>query len=102
MINALYFSTIKVLTFANMAKGLRFFFCFYELFRLDEAIAVRKRLENLYIDTFSKDENGSLDFCKKYGHYSQYEYEEGVIDISRTLNALLKYGPTNIGDYLKE
>lgn len=69
---------------------------------LDEAIAVRKRLENLYIDTFSKDENGSLDFCKKYGHYSQYEYEEGVIDISRTLNALLKYGPTNIGDYLKE
>lgn len=69
---------------------------------LDEAITVRKRLENLYIDTFSKDEEGFLEFCKKYGHYSQYEYTEGVLDISRTLRALLEYGPANIGDYLKE
>lgn len=69
---------------------------------LDEAITVRKRLENLYIDTFSKDEEGFLEFCKKYGHYSQYEYTEGVLDISRTLRALLEYGPANIEDYLKE
>ena len=69
---------------------------------LEEAIAVRKRLENLYIDTFSKDEDGFLEFCKKYGHYAQYEYKEGVIDISRTLRALLEYGPANIGDYLNE
>ena len=69
---------------------------------LDEAITVRKRLENLYIDTFSKDEEGFLEFCKKYRHYSQYEYTEGVLDISRTLRALLEYGPANIGDYLKE
>lgn len=69
---------------------------------LDEAIAVKKRLEDLYLDTFTKDEKGFLEFCKKYGHYSQYEYKEGVIDISRTLSALLKYGPANIGDYLKE
>lgn len=69
---------------------------------LDEAIAVRKRLEDLYLDTFTKDEKGFLEFCKKYGQYSQYEYKEGVIDISRTLSALLKYSPANIGDYLKE
>ena len=69
---------------------------------LDEAITVRKRLENLYIDTFSKDEDGFLEFCKKYGHYTQYEYTEGVLDISRTLWALLEYGPANIGDYLNE
>ena len=54
------------------------------------------------MDTFSKDEDGFLEFCKKYGHYAQYEYKEGVIDISRTFRALLEYGPANIGDYLKE
>lgn len=69
---------------------------------LDEAIAVRRRLEYLYVETFSKDEQGFLDFCKECGHYEQYEYKEGVIDISRTLQALLEYGPSNIGDYLKE
>lgn len=69
---------------------------------LDEAIRVRKRLEDLYVDTFTRDEKGFLAFCEKYGHYRHFEYHSGTIDISRTLRALLEYGPTNIGDYLKE
>ena len=69
---------------------------------LDEAIAVRQRLEYLYVETFSRDKEGFIDFCDRYGYYFQYEYKEGVIDISRTLHALLEYGPANIGDYLKK
>lgn len=69
---------------------------------LDEAIRVRKRLEKLYVDTLDKDEEGFIAFSKKYGFYHDYEYNEGVIDISRTLSALLQYGPENISDYLKD
>lgn len=69
---------------------------------LDEAIRMRKRLEDLYVDTFTRDEKGFLAFYEKYGHYRHFEYQPGTIDISRTLRALLEYGPTNIGDYLKE
>lgn len=69
---------------------------------LDEAIRVRKRLEKLYVDTLDKDEEGFIAFSEKYGFYHDYEYNEGVIDISRTLSALLQYGPENISDYLKD
>lgn len=69
---------------------------------LDEAIRVRKRLENLYVDTLEKDEEGFNAFCEKYGYYHDYEYSDGVVDISRTLHALLQYGPESISDYLKD
>lgn len=69
---------------------------------LDEGIRARKRLTDLYLDTFARDEKGFLAFCEKYGHNSKFEYQEGVIDLSRIIEALMEYGPINLGDYLKD
>lgn len=69
---------------------------------LDEGIRVRKRLADLYLDTFTRDTKGFLAFCEKYGHNSKFEYQEGIIDLSRTIKALIEYGPVNLGDYLKD
>lgn len=68
----------------------------------DEAVAIRKRLEYLYIETYKRDENGFVDFCKKYGFYKHFEYTESVLEISRLLRAMVEYGPADIGDYLKD
>ena len=68
----------------------------------DEAVAIRKRLEYLYIENYKRDENGFVDFCKKYGFYKHFEYTEGVLDISRLLRAMVEYGHADIGDYLKD
>lgn len=97
-------NALNVWIFAKLRKDSQVIQVLAQHFKdiLDEAIAVRKRLEDLYLDTFTKDKEGFLEFCKKYGHYGQYEYKEGVIDISRTLSALLQYGPANIGDYFEE
>lgn len=57
----------------------------------EEAICVRKRLETLYLETLSRDKEGFLEFSRKYGFYKQYEYSEGIMDISQKLWELLKY-----------
>jgi Orthopoxvirus protein of unknown function (DUF830). len=57
---------------------------------LDEGIRVRKRIEELYILTFMRDEEEFLKFIKQYGPYHNFEYDEGVIDIGRTFSALMK------------
>lgn len=64
---------------------------------LDEGIRVRKRLTDLYLDTFARDKKGFLAFCEKYGHNSKFEYKESIIDISRTFKVLMEYGPVNLG-----
>lgn len=69
---------------------------------LKEAISVRKRLADLYIEAFVRDEEGFLNFCKKYGHERSFEYKEGQIDITRTVVALLEHGPANIVELLKD
>lgn len=68
---------------------------------LEEAIRVRKRLEELYIIAYSRDNDGFLKFSDKYGLISNYEYQEDVVDISKNLLQLMEHGPANISELLK-
>jgi len=64
----------------------------------EEAVRVRKRLADLYVDTFSENQDEFTEFVRNYGFYDDFEYREVVTDISYIIEAALKYGfPLNGG-----
>lgn len=68
---------------------------------LDEAIRVRKRLEDLYLITFDLYPDEFTIFCDTYGFERNYEYKDCVLDISKILNAILING-VDVESLLKE
>ena len=69
---------------------------------LHEAISVRKRFADLYLDVLNQDENGFTSFVRECGPYVNFEYTEGTIDISKIVETLLLYGSSNIVEFLNE
>ncbi len=62
---------------------------------VSEAILCRKRLEELFIEMYSRHEKEFLDFVKRYGMYEEYEYVDKPLDLGFILRDLLKVMPKN-------
>lgn len=58
----------------------------------EEAVRVRKRLADLYVDTFYEEREEFSKFIHEYGPYVNFEYHEVVTDLSFMLEAIMKYG----------
>ena len=58
----------------------------------EEAVRVRKRLADLYVDTFYENHDEFMAFVQNYGYYEDFEYREVVTDISYIIEAAMKYG----------
>lgn len=57
---------------------------------VSEAISCRKRLEELFIEMYSRHEKEFIDFVNRYGLYAEYEYVDKPLNIDFILRDLLK------------
>lgn len=57
---------------------------------VEEAVECRKRFEELYIEAFARHESAFLSFVERYGAYHEYEYHDGITDISFILRDVIK------------
>lgn len=57
---------------------------------VSEAIFCRKKLEELFIEMFSRHEKEFSDFIERYGLYAEYEYVDKPLNIDFILRDMLK------------